>query len=359
MKKLQFVSLSLTASPRRVVSPEASPLRGDRSPSSKKVSKFLHDCASLQLDVSSSSRALEGHFANSLSALHRVKKVINTVPPADWKYSESYQNLRERMQFIEKEQEATNINHQIELLRQQTGINERKKVKLFVPKTQIAKGKKAKTVQEQVFFPTTMLSSFAAARQLGQSQRAFGTLSHRYDGDDMDDFLKSEIVRYERERKDRLLRASNSLSPRSDTDRLDREAAMAVRVRETSPLLIYMQKHHNRRPLGQVAAEQRRLLMEEKMAAIQPSKEVQALARKFLPKAITCRKRKVAACSFTPRPRPHKRQPDLSLDSSFSDSRDEYIAKEVKRELTNLTSQLRIAALVNERNRADFIKKAK
>ena len=256
------------------------------------------------------------------------------------------------MRSWEREEEDKLLGAQVNMLSQfaQTSPVVRKRVKLTLTKTQKEKGKKTKNVQETLYLPVHMLHGFRSARLL---KRTADDISPRSEVEEMNDYLKSEIEKFARERKPHSCEETHDL----ETQGIGKNRGKLRRkVREaTSPLEKFLEDYGNRRLLSQVAVEKRRKATEKKMNAIQPSLDVQRIARKYLRDRKQPQSKPIS-------PRVQTSQPDSAAFSGLAESDesivvDRLLTTEARAAHQDLHSALRIATLVNHKNHRDRVHK--
>ena len=304
--------------------------------SRERLEEVFGRCSTLKRDISNSHRRLHSDLVDTFT---RCRIELEQPLGRRWKNSPVYVSGRERI--LRKQQDETELHTQLTRMKSQLDCEHQ--IRLSVKKTLKMTGKKARNVEEPILVNAQSIGTFLLAREMTKDQRDFGSLikpSKDSGIDDMSEFWKAEIGKYEKERKDRMH------GPEL-TERAKRVSLLTVPVRNVqglSPLQVYVQKYTREKILGKGSDFQIRNRQEERMNSIQPSPDVALLARKYHSRPAL-QPLNIQKTHRKPVTRTSISVPKVYLDDNREDV---FLKSEIRRELQDTERQLNIEAIISD-----------
>ena len=234
------------------------------------LTQVLDRCLSLRHDLGSSLRTLQ---LSRPQGLHRqeLDSPLNT----RWNSSEKYKEVKERIRQKEVEERLHGLIPDLQTRRESCLFTRKNRVK-----TELSR--KNQRVSMQV--SAKMLGAFLLTGWLSKP-RDFGDTAavQKFDKnaetEEMQQFWRSDIDKYEKQRTDRLLKPAVIRKSRGLEAKPEAEIETNL-----SPLQLFVLNNAKRLKGEEQVGSTRKLRIAEKMRTIQPSAEVWALSLKYLPK---------------------------------------------------------------------------
>ena len=312
------------------------------------LQEVLGRCSSLKREISKSHHRLASGLVETFT---RCRNELEQPLSRRWKDSPVYVQGRERI--LRKGQEEAQLISQVAEIKSK--LANEKEVRFTVKKKTQVLGKKVRNVEEPIVLSAQSVGTFLLARKMIKDQRNFGEQGNEDQSrgrresvaEDMSDFWKAEIGKYERERRDRIYGPEQR-------ERARRISLLTVPVKDCkglSPLQLYVQKYTREKILGKGSNFPRRNRIEERMSTIQPSPEVAVLALKYqtLPPAY-CPPAKL----LKPRPRVALSVPKAVIEEEQEDA---FIKAEIRKEMQDTEKQLNIEVLLSDEFRKARVRK--
>lgn len=263
--------------------------------------------------------------------------------------------IRGRERILRKAREESELISQVALIKSQ--LASEREVRLTVKKKTQVNGKKARNVEEPILLSAQSVGTFLLARKMIKDQRNFGEQGSGSQSkgrresivDDMSDFWKAEIGKYEKERRNRMCGPEQ-------IERARRISLLTVPVRDSqglSPLQLYVQKYTREKILGKGSNFPSRNRIEERMNTIQPSPEVAVLSLKYQSRRVAY----TPSLPLKPFKRPARAALSVPKTVIEEEHEDAFIKAEIRKEMQDTEKQLNIEAMLSDDLRKTRVKK--
>ena len=246
--------------------------------SSSRLSEVLDRCLTLKHDLGCTLRTLQTDRNEGRISLEKCREELDTPRQLRWKSGIKYREIQEKIRQKEVEQMLQNLVPSLQTPRETSIFIRKNRLK-----TSQLSAEKAKPLQ----INARMIGAFLLAEWLSKP-RDFGKntqkshKSHKsVETDEMEQFWKSEIEKYDKQRTDRLIKPEKA----PKMGKLMRENAWELDG-DLSPLQMYVQNSVRRMRGEEIYTSMRKNRLEAKMRKIQPSEEVKTLSLKYLPKGF-------------------------------------------------------------------------
>lgn len=312
------------------------------------LQEVLGRCSSLKREITKSHHRLASGLAETFTRCrHELEKPLSR----RWKDSPVYVRGRERI--LRRGREETQLISQVAEIKSKLG--DEREVRLTVKKKTQVNGKKVRNVEEPIVLSAQSIGTFLLARKMIKDQRNFGEQGNGDQSkgrresmaEDMSEFWKGEIGKYERERRDRIYGPELR-------ERARRISLLTVPVKDSkglSPLQLYVQKYTREKILGKGSTFPRRNRIEERMNTIQPSPEVAILALKYQTRPPAY----YPPVKLTKQPpRATHSVPKVVIEEEQEDA---FIKAEIRKEMQDTEKQLNIEALLSDEVRKTRVRK--
>lgn len=235
------------------------------------LTEVLDRCIALRHDLGSSLKALQLSRPRGLNHRPELISPLST----RWSSSEKYKEVKERIRRKEEAERLRGLVPALQNCRENCLFTRKNRVK-----TQFSR--KNQRISTQI--SAHMIGAFLLTEWLSKP-RDFGATvdlpkaEKNAEIEEMEQFWRAEINKYEKQRTDRLLKPAIIRQNRGLEAKIEAEIETNL-----SPLQLFVLNNAKRLKGEEQLGATRKLRIAEKMRTIQPSAEVRALSLKYLPK---------------------------------------------------------------------------